>query len=98
MTAELKNIDEQDQETINNAQQKAHKIIELNEQNNHKTDQSNEDRRNSDVLKRKVVEYKGKCKLLNDKLVKAVQDKVMIVYRLKELGFDLSLLESPVRE
>lgn len=49
----------------------------------------------TEYLARKNQELKDKLKLLNEKLVKAVGDKVMIINQLRQLGFDLSLLEAP---
>jgi chromosome segregation ATPase len=52
-----------------------------------------ESRRNEEVLQKKNAELKDRLKMMNDKLVKAVSEKVLILQKLKSLGFDLSLLD-----
>lgn len=47
----------------------------------------------NEKLQKKYDELKSKSKLINEKLVKAVTDKVLILTRLEELGFDFALLE-----
>jgi len=44
-------------------------------------------------LQKKYDDLKAKTKQINDKLVKAVTDKVVMLTRLEELGFDFTLLD-----